>query len=137
MQTSVSVKIRATPEKIHAILTNAEKFSEWNSNVQSIQGSIRKGNTIKLKSTLSPERTFKLKVTELTPLTMVWEDGFAPVFRGRRAFSLVANSDHSTEFHMTEVFKGLILPLIKGSLPDFRPNFDQYAADLKKAAEAV
>jgi hypothetical protein len=37
---------------------------------------------------------------------------------------------------MTEVFAGLMLPMIKGSLPDFGPIFEQYAADLKKAAEA-
>jgi hypothetical protein len=28
-----------------------------------------------------------------------------------------------------------MLPMIGGSLPDFRPAFDQYAADLKRAAE--
>lgn len=41
-----------------------------------------------------------------------------------------------TEFEMSEVFTGLMLPMIAGSLPDFVPVFDQYAADLKRAAEA-
>jgi hypothetical protein len=36
---------------------------------------------------------------------------------------------------MTEVFKGIMLPMIKGSLPDFKENFEQYAADLKNASE--
>jgi hypothetical protein len=36
---------------------------------------------------------------------------------------------------MEETFKGLMLPMIKGSLPDFRPVFDQYVADLKRACE--
>jgi hypothetical protein len=36
---------------------------------------------------------------------------------------------------MVEVFKGVMLPMIKGSLPDFKPNFEQYALDLKTAAE--
>jgi hypothetical protein len=37
---------------------------------------------------------------------------------------------------MVEVFRGLMLPMIKGSLPDFGPPFEQYAADLKREAEA-
>ena len=36
---------------------------------------------------------------------------------------------------MTEVFSGVMLPMIKKGLPDFRPVFEAYAADLKKAAE--
>ena len=36
---------------------------------------------------------------------------------------------------MVEVFSGVMLPMIKGSLPDFGPVFERYALDLKKAAE--
>jgi hypothetical protein len=37
---------------------------------------------------------------------------------------------------MHEEFAGLMLPLIKPSLPDFAPVFETYAADLRRAAEA-
>ena len=40
-----------------------------------------------------------------------------------------------TDFSMAEVFAGLMLPMIKGSLPDFGPPFEQYASDLKSEAE--
>jgi len=66
---------------------------------------------------------------------MVWQDGFAPMFSGVRTFSLTPKSDGTTDFSMVEVFKGIMLPMIKGSLPDFKPNFEQYALDLKTAAE--
>jgi hypothetical protein len=36
---------------------------------------------------------------------------------------------------MDEVFEGLMLPMIKGSLPDFGPVFDRYGADLQAACE--
>jgi hypothetical protein len=42
-----------------------------------------------------------------------------------------------TLFEMTEVFSGVMLPLIAGRLPDFRPIFERYAADLKTAAETT
>ena len=57
------------------------------------------------------------------------------MFSGVRIFTLTPKQDGSTDFSMVEVFKGIILPMIKGTLPDFKPNFEQYAADLKKAAE--
>jgi hypothetical protein len=36
---------------------------------------------------------------------------------------------------MREVLGGLMLPMIRRSLPDFGPPFEKYAADLKRAAE--
>jgi hypothetical protein len=66
---------------------------------------------------------------------MVWRDGMAPMFTGVRTFTLTPNADGSTDFRMAEVYSGLMLPMIAGSLPDFRPTFEQYASDLKRAAE--
>jgi hypothetical protein len=36
---------------------------------------------------------------------------------------------------MTEEFSGWMLPMIKGSLPDFGPVFETYAEDLKRESE--
>ncbi len=66
---------------------------------------------------------------------MVWQDGFAPFFSGVRTFSLTPKSDGTTDFAMVEVFKCIMLPMIEGSLPDFKPNFEQSALDLKTEAE--
>lgn len=135
METAVAINIKASADKIMALLTNAPGFTKWNSTVVSVEGQIKQGEKIKLVSKLDPKRTFNLKVAQLTPLTMVWQDGFAPMFSGVRTFSLKPQSDGTTDFSMVEVFKGIMLPMIKGSLPDFTANFEQYALDLKTAAE--
>jgi hypothetical protein len=67
---------------------------------------------------------------------MVWRDGFAPMLQGARRFELTDLPDGGTRFTMTERFAGLMLPLIKGSLPDFAPIFSRYARDLARAAAA-
>ena len=41
----------------------------------------------------------------------------------------------STDFTMEERFSGLILALVKGSLPDLGPVFERYANDLRREAE--
>jgi uncharacterized protein YndB with AHSA1/START domain len=135
MQCGVTIDIAAPPEKIWALLTDAAGFPTWNSTVTSIEGRIALGEKIKLKVPIST-RVFSLKVTELEAnKRMVWADGFAPMFRGVRTYTLTPTSDGKTGFSMVEVFSGLMLPMIAGSLPDFAPSFEQYAADLKKAAE--
>lgn len=85
---------------------------------------------------ISP-RVFTPRVTAFeSNRRMVWQDGAAPMFQGLRVYE-VRPTDGGSSFTMTETFSGLILPMIAGSLPDFVPVFTQYAADLKRAAEAA
>jgi hypothetical protein len=135
METRITDNIKASTDKIMHLLTDVDNFTKWNSTVISIEGEIAEGKKIKLVSKLDPKRTFRLKVDELTETTLVLKDGFAPMFSGVRTFTLTPQADGTTKFSMIEVFKGLMLPMIKSSLPDFKPNFEQYVSDLKKAAE--
>ena len=136
MEYSVSESIRSTPEKIWKRLTDAKDFPNWNSTVTSIDGEISKGTKLTIRVKIAPDRKFSPTVVEYEAnKRMVWADGMAPMFRGERTYTLTSNPDGTTEFTMSEVFRGVMLPMIKGSLPDFRPVFDQYAADLKRACE--
>lgn len=136
LECTVSNSIRATPEKIWKLLTDAENYKKWNSTLESIEGNIALGGTVKMKVPQAPGRVFKVKVKEFNPnKSMLWQDGFAPMFMGKRYFTLQPAANGATIFTMSEVFTGLMLPMIAGKLPDFAPIFEQYAADLKKAAE--
>src|SRR6185369_9792574 len=75
MECRVSINIRATPERIWRLLTDAEDFPRWNLTVTSIKGSIAQGQKLELRVPIS-DRTFSPKVTELVPARrMVWRDG--------------------------------------------------------------
>lgn len=133
---SIRCDIAAPPQRIWALLTDAKRFPAWNSTVTSIDGEIAQGRRLAVKVTLDPKRTFKPRVVKLVPnQEMVWADGFAPMFKGVRTFTLTPKAAGLTEFAMTEVFSGAMLPMIRRSLPDFAPAFETYAADLKRAAE--
>jgi uncharacterized protein YndB with AHSA1/START domain len=136
MECSVSITINAPAARVWSLLTNAADFPRWNSTVTSIEGDIALGNKLTLRVPIS-ERAFTPKVTLFeSPTLMVWSDGFAPMFKGVRTFTLTPSADgKSTVFDMHEAFAGAMLPMIKGSLPDFGPPFEQYAADLKAEAE--
>jgi len=136
MDCAIQTTIHASPDKIWALLTNAAGFPSWNSTVTSIEGQIAEGQTLKLKVPTAKDRVFKPKVSRVEAnRSMIWSDGMAPMFKGVRTFTLTPNADGTTEFSMKEEFTGIMLPMIKGSLPDFVPVFEAYAADLKRAAE--
>jgi len=135
MVCGVDVNIRAGAEAIWAILTDAKAFPDWNSTVTSVEGQIREGETLRLRVP-GTDRTFSPKVSGVVPCErMTWTGGFSPVFKGVRTFELRPRNDGSTDFAMTERFWGLMLPMLKGSLPDFGPVFERYASDLKHEAE--
>lgn len=134
---AVTCDIQAPAARVWALLTDAAGFPRWNTTVSSLKGPIELGRKLELTVPIAPGRTFKPKVTAFEPATrMEWSDGMAPMFRGVRTFTLEARPEGGTRFSMREEFAGLMLPLIKGSLPDFRDAFATYAADLRRAAEA-
>jgi uncharacterized protein YndB with AHSA1/START domain len=136
MDCAIQMTIHASPDRVWALLTDAAGFPRWNSTVTSIEGEIAEGQRLKLKVPATGDRVFKPKVSKVDPgKSMIWSDGMAPMFKGVRTFTLSPNADGSTEFSMKEEFSGLMLPMIKGSLPDFAPVFEAYAEDLKRAAE--
>jgi len=127
--------IKAPPARVWALMTNAADFTRWNSTVKSLEGTIAAGQTIKLVATIAPERVFNLTIDEFVPeRKMVWSDGNA-MFKGVRTYTFDPQPGGRTTFGMAEVYTGLMLPMIAGSLPDFGPVFEQYLADLKQAAE--
>ncbi|MBK7857058.1 MAG: SRPBCC domain-containing protein [Archangiaceae bacterium] len=135
---SVAIQIAAPPAIVWALLTDAKGYPQWNSTVVKLDGTIAKGELIQLVAKVAPERTFSLKVSELEkPLHLVWEDG-GKAFSGVRTFTLTPGPDGaSTVFAMSETLSGRMLPMIEGSLPDFTPEFNGFARDLKVAAEKV
>ena len=135
MACAVEVNICAKPESVWRLLTDAQDFPRWNSTVSAVEGQIREGGQLRLRVP-GTDRTFTPRVSGVVACQrMTWTGGFAPLFKGVRKFELKPRLDGSTDFAMEERFSGLMLPLVKKSLPDFRPIFERYAGDLKREAE--
>src|SRR5262245_50994338 len=137
MTCSVEVNIRARSEIVWGLLTDAAGFPRWNSTVTAIDGSIREGERLKLHVP-GTKRTFTPTVSDVVPgKRMVWSDGFNPVFKGVRTFTLNPGGDGATDFVMEERVSGVAFALTKRMLPDFQPIFETYANDLKREAERI
>lgn len=136
-EVAVTQEILASAEHVWKLITDAQGMVAWNSTIRSIQGEIAPGNKIQLVANIAPDRTFKLLVETPAPgQTMTWSDGFWPMFRGVRTYHIEELGPSRVRFSMREVFTGLMLPMIAGSLPDFGPDFEAWVRDLKHAAES-
>lgn len=103
-----------------------------------IEGKIAPKQKVTVRSVANPGRSFPLTVTTFEAgRKMVWT-GAMPLglFKGERIFTLASKGVGTVEFTMAEEFSGLLAPLITRSIPDLQPTFDEFAAALKKAAEA-
>jgi hypothetical protein len=135
MACRVELNILATAAAVWNLLTDAKGFPRWNSTITRVEGQIREGERLRLHVP-GTNRTFAPRVSGVVPdERMTWTGGFSPVFKGVRTFELTPRADGSTDFVMEERFSGLMLPLVKGSMPDFGPVFERYANDLKREAE--
>ena len=135
MACRVALNIHASAAAHLGLLTEANGFPRWNSTVTRVEGQIRDGERLRVHVP-GTNRTFTPRVSGVVSnQRMTWTGGFSPVFKGVRTFELKSCADGSTDFMMKERFSGLMLPFVKGSMPDFGPVFERYANDLKHEAE--
>ena len=132
-----SATIAAPPAHIWAILTDAPGYSEWDSGVVRLEGTVAPGERLKVTSEVDPKRAHSVKVTRFEPdRAMAWTGGMPlGLMKGVRTFSL-APEGGATRFDLREEFSGPMLPLIWRSMPDMQPSFEKFATGLKARAEA-
>ncbi len=137
-QNRATTTIRATPDTIWRILTDAANYPAWDPWAIRIEGTISDGARITAYTKLSPNRAFPATVSEFVPnQRMVWSGGMPlGLFKGVRTFTLIPKPDGSLDFTLREEFSGPLLPLMAGSLPDMTQTFEDFVAGLKAHAEA-
>lgn len=135
-QFAISTEIHATPEAIWQILVDLPNWIKWNTTIEKVEGTVAAGGRVKVYTKLSPGQAFPVQVAELQrPSRMVWQGGMPlGLFRGVRTYSLKPIAG-GTLFEMTEVFSGLMAPLITRSIPNLQPSFEEFARCLKRHAE--
>ena len=106
--------------------------------MNAVDGNIAPGARVTVHSKINPGRAFPVNVAEFEPShRMVWIGGMPlGLFRGERTFTLKPGSNGEVEFSMREEYTGLLASLIGRSIPNLQPAFDEFASDLKRAAEA-
>ncbi len=119
---AVKTSIRATPERIWALLTDAAGYVRWNNTVQKVEGKIALGERVTVHPKINPGRAFPVTVIEFqAPGRMIWRGGMPlGLFKGERTFTLTPSENGEVEFLMREEYTGLMAALISA----FHSGFD-------------
>ena len=137
LESAVTTSIAAPAATIWNLLTDLGAQSKWNSTLTSIEGKVALGERVSFKVPEASGQTFSPTVVAYDePKSMMWRLNRWPLLVSDRTYRLTPGSQGSTDFTIVEVFRGLMLPLIAKSLPDFGLMFERTAADLKAAAES-
>lgn len=131
---SIAIHIAAPPAIVWEVLTDAAGYTRWNSTIVELTGRIERDGELELVSKVAPDRRFGLAVSAFDPpRAMVWEDG-GGMFLGVRHFTLIPK-DQGTILAMSETYSGFFLSSAEEEMPDFRANFEAFAADTRQEAE--
>ena len=133
---SVTQTITTSSTRVWKVLTHLDQYGEWAPGTDSIEGQAMAGNWITVHHP-SGKKTV-LQISELIPeQKMVLKGGLAfNLLTGERTYTLTAQSPNTTLFTMTEVFKGLLMPIIGRIIPDMTEGFEAFANALKTRSEA-
>ena len=133
------ITIRSTPEKVWAILTDFEKYPDWNPFIRSVTGKVEKGEKISAQIAPPQGKTMTFKPTVLTKtenreLRWLGSVLFKGLFDGEHQFELTDNGDGTVRFVHSEQFRGIFVWLF--DLENTRNGFIQMNQKLKELAEA-
>lgn len=135
------ILIQASAQRVWEILTDFEKYSEWNPFIKSIKGQPKVGQ--KITARIEPPKASGMTIK---PIVLVynknkefrWQGnlGFKGIFDGEHVFELKEQGPNTTLFIHKEGFAGVLVPLLKKMLDENTLNgFKLMNEQLKARAE--
>jgi len=130
------ITIAAPSDVIWDILTNNERYPEWNPYHVRVDGRLEKGETLDLEiHKPNGDRVYiSPHVTRLeTARILSWGGGIPGIFRGEHVFELQALDEQHTRLLHFEEFSGFAVPF--ASLEAIEAGYKQMNQSLKTRAE--
>lgn len=136
------IRIEAGADKVWGILTDFDRFPEWNPFMRYLKGSPAEGAQIEVKMVPPGSKGFIFKPTVLRfeksrEFHWLGHTGLPGLFDGEHIMELSGNPDGSTQFVQREKFTGILVPLLSASLDGgTKSGFEAMNQKLKQLCEA-
>jgi hypothetical protein len=136
-----TIEIDASPDAIWTVLTDFDRYSEWNPFIRSICGQAKQGE--QLEVVIQPPggngMTFRPVILALHPereLRWLGRLLLPGIFDGEHQFQMEPMGAHRTRLIHREVFSGLLVPLLWRNLEtQTRRGFEEMNQALKARVE--
>lgn len=137
-----SIEIEAPIETIWSVLTDFAAYPEWNPFIRRLEGDLVMGS--RLTVVLQPDglrpSTFRPTVVELEPgRSFAWLGHvlIPGILDGRHRFELRPGPGTASTLEQTEMFSGVLVPLVGGTLAAARRGFVRMNEVVKDRSEAA
>lgn len=136
------IEIQATPEKVWQVLTNLDKYPEWNPFIHHAIGKAQVGEKVDITfRSGSKEMTLHCTVIKLEPnreLCWKYHVILPGLFRGEHSFTIEPMGANKVRFVDREIFNGLLVALqAKDIDTNSKRGFEEMDKALKARAEAT
>lgn len=131
-----SIVINTKAEIVWNILTDFQKYSEWNPFIHSITGEPIVGQNIHAKIQNMNFKPEVLVYEENKEFKWIGKLFFKGLFDGEHRFQLKANANGTTTFTQSENFSGVLVGLFSKKLDkETLPGFEEMNERLKERSE--
>lgn len=137
-----TLAVDAPAERVWEVLTDFDRWAEWNPSVPSIEGEPRVGSTLTLTLAMPgrPSAKVKARLTEVVPpRRLVWDGkvGAEWLFAGHREFLIESQPDGTARFTHVEDVSGMLFPLFRAFMGGaIRRHHEGLNEAVKERAEA-
>ncbi|MBP7998152.1 MAG: SRPBCC domain-containing protein [Chloroflexi bacterium] len=136
------IEIQASPEQVWQILTDLDKYPEWNPFIHHASGKAQVGEKVDITfQSGSKEMTLHCQVLAVTPskeLCWKYHVIHPSLFRGEHHFTIEPMGSNQVRFIDREVFNGLFVPLQAKDIDTHsKLGFEAMDKALKARAEAI
>jgi hypothetical protein len=137
------IEIAARPERVWGILTDFASYPRWNPFIRTISGELKVGERLDIRLEPPDSRgiTLRPRVLSAEPNRKLRWLGHLLVpglFDGEHSLSIELLEEDRVRFVQGEAFKGLLVPLLAGSLDqNTLRGFEEMNEALKERAEAL
>jgi hypothetical protein len=129
--------IYARSSTVWDIITDASNFTVWDSGITRVDGQVRNGSTIRVRTGIGGNRTFRLRVRQVPGEAMTWTGGLPlGLFTGVRTFTLSPQGG-KTHLRVREDFSGPLLGLVGRTMPDMGQDCTGCVNAVKERAELI
>lgn len=134
------IEINAPARAVWSILTDFNRFPQWNPFMKRISGNLQEGSKLEIfiNPPNSSEMTIKPEILEYEPgkkLRWLGVLGVRKLFDGEHSWTTEKINEDKTLFIQKEIFTGLLVPLGSGLLKNTATGFEMMNQALKEETE--
>jgi len=135
---SATIQIDAPPMTVWSVLTDLDRYGEWNPLFPAASGQVAPGNRITLKSVRNGRAmTVRPRIVAAEPgAELRWDSSLPGIIGGEHSYTLTP-AGGGTRLVQSESFRGLLVPFAGEAVAGAQVGFQRVNAALRQRAEAL